>query len=409
MQQIEKRDGTVAEPVLEVESTPRAGADARRLFFWLAAGHLIVDAYSGALSTLLPLLVQKFNLSLTLAALLPTVYAIMASVGQAPFGILADRFPRFNFTIWSLSCTGFLISALGWLPLYFVVLASLFVAGISTGAFHPQAAALSGEAAGNRRAFGMALFMTSGRLGYALGPLMAAPIAAYLGFQYVILLALPAFAISTALYRHWTPPKEGGTPWPGGSSFLKPFARNARPLALIWSLEALRTSVMTGLTSFLPLLFVQKGYSLVTAGASISVFVGAGAVGTLAGGRMADRIGRKRTLLCALLIALPLGYGFLWTRGPISWVLLALFGATALSTLGVTLAKAQELVPESSSTVSSLILGVTWAVGSVGILIMGAIADRFGLTVAIAMLFFLLAPAAGCAWMLPPDREASRA
>jgi FSR family fosmidomycin resistance protein-like MFS transporter len=386
----------------EVSGDPKSRAYAQ--LYWLAAGHLMLDAYTGSVSVFLPILITKFQLSITLGAILLTAYSIIASLGQLPFGFLADRFPRVNFTVWGLVFAGICISSLGLAPFYWVAFVLLILAGFSTSLFHPQAAAMSGEAAKRSRSFGLAVFMTAGRTGYALGPLMMAPVAAYFGPEYIVLFAVPALIIALAIRRHWQP-TQVSKPWPGRAAFLKPFTTNFRPLALIWSLEAMRTSVMTGVSSFLPLLLIQKGYSLVAAGAAVSLFVGAGAVGNLVGGRLADRIGRRRLLLVSMSGAIPLAYGFLWTSGPVSWILLPLLGAVLLSTLGVTIAVGQELVPENANTVSSLMMGVTWTVGSVGLLIIGVLADWIGLTAAIGLLFLMLVPAAAFAWYLPPDRE----
>ncbi|MFQ5913424.1 MAG: MFS transporter [Nitrospinota bacterium] len=401
------QDRAEGRPVAHAEAPTETGPAVRRQLYWLAASHLMVDAYSGFLATVLPTLVQKFSLSLTLAALLPSVYSVLASFCQVVFGVLSDRYPNFNFTAYSLLISGTLISAMGWAPVYPVVLAFLILAGFSTAAYHPQAAAMSGETSGRLRAYGVAVFMTAGRLGYAVGPLLAGPIVAYLGLKYLLLAALPALTIFLFLQRNWTPVPRSA-PQAGRSTFLKPLARNFRPLALLWSLEALRTTVMIGFSSFLPLLLVERGYSLVAAGASVSLFVGIGAVGNLAGGRLVERIGRKRILLLSTLGAFPFAYGFLWTTGTASWVFLAVLGAVLLCSLGVILAEGQRLVPESAGTISSLMLGVTWTVGGVGVLLIGVLADRLGLPAAIDLLFLLLIPAGGCASLLPSDVKPSR-
>ena len=394
----------ISDPAVRAETAPRTKPANYPQLFLLASSHFMLDAYSGFLSPILPLLIAKFGLSLTLAALLLSVYQLIASTGQALFGFLADRFPRFDFSVWSLVITGTFISAMGWAPRYFLVLVLLILAGLSTASYHPQAAAMSGEASKESRAFGMAVFMTAGRLGYAVGPLIAVPIAVTFGHKVLILAALPALILAAVLHRRRTPVGRGA-PWPGRAEFLKPFVENFRPLALLWSFEAFRTGVMTGLSAFLPLMLIEKGYSLVAAGASVSLFIGGGAVGNLIGGRLADRIGRKRVLVFSGLGAIPFAYGFLWTEGALLWVCLTLLGAVLLSSLGVTLAKGQELVPASSGTVSSLIMGITWTLGSVGILFIGAVGDWAGLPTAIAILFLLLVPAGICAWLLPPDRE----
>ena len=367
--------------------------------FLLASSHFMLDAYSGSLSPILPLLIAKFGLSLTLAALLLSAYQLLASTGQALFGFLADRFPGFNFSVWSLVITGTFISAMGWVPLYSMVLILLILAGLSTASYHPQAAAMSGEASKESRAF-----MTAGRLGYAVGPLIAVPIAVTFGHKHLIWAALPALILAAVLHRRRTPVGRGA-PWPGRAEFLKPFVENFRPLALLWLFEAFRTGIMTGVSAFLPLMLIEKGYSMVAAGASVSLFIGAGAVGNLIGGRLADRVGRKRILLFSGFGAIPFAYGFLWTEGALLWVCLTLLGAVLISSLGVTLAKGQELVPASSGTVSSFIMGITWTLGSVGILLIGAVGDWAGLPTAIAILFLLLVPAGICAWLIPPDRE----
>ncbi len=397
-------DQKISAPVQE-SAPPVSGPRAvHAQVYWVAAGHLMLDSYTGSLSVYLPILLPKFQLSMTLGAALLMAYSLLASLGQLPFGFLSDRFPRFKFPVWGLLVTGVLISAIAWAPAYWVVLLLLCVAGLSTAAFHPQSAAIAGEAAGRSRAFSMAVFMTAGRTGYAVGPLMAAPVAAYFGPDYLLLTALPALAIALAVRSRWEP-VQAHQPWTGFEEFLKPFRRNFRPLALLWIVEALRTGVMVGLSSFLPLLMIQKGYGLVPAGASVSTFIGAGAVGSLIGGRWADRVGRRRILLVTMVSSIPLSYGFLWTRGPFLWIFLAALGMVAIATLGVTIALAQELVPESASTASSLMMGVTWTVGSAGILYIGFLADRVGLPTAIALLFLAWIPAAAAAWLLPSTTE----
>lgn len=399
-----KTDQKVPVPIPKNSLPDGNSKEAHAQLYWISSGHLILDSYTGSLSVYLLILLPKFQLSMTLGAVLLMTYSLLASLGQLPFGFFSDRFPQFKFATSGLLITGLLISAVAWAPTYSMAFFLLCIAGLSTAAFHPQSAAIAGEAAARSRSFGMAVFMTAGRAGYAIGPIVAAPIAVLFGPKYLLLLALPAVVISLAIQRNWKPVQTHQS-WTGFREFLKPFRKNRRSLALLWILEALRTCVMVGLSSFLPLLMVQKGYALVPASASVSVFIGAGAVGSLIGGRLADCVGRRKILFITMALSLPLSYGFLWTQGLFPWIFLAALGLVSIATLGVTIALAQELVPKSASTASSLMMGVTWTLGSSGILLIGAMADWIGLPYAISILFLAWIPATVAAWALPVAKE----
>lgn len=397
-------DQKIPAPISKNSPPARNSKEVRAQLYWISTGHLILDSYTGSLSVYLPILLPKFQLSMTLGAVLLMTYSLLASLGQLPFGVLSDRFPQFKFATLGLLITGLLISAVAWAPTYSMAFFLLCIAGLSTAAFHPQSAAIAGEAAARSRSFGMAVFMTAGRAGYAIGPIVVAPVAVHFGPKYLLLLALPAVVISLAIQRNWKPVQPTQS-WNGLREFLKPFRKNRRSLALLWILESLRTCVMVGLSSFLPLLMVEKGYALVPASASVSIFIGAGAVGSLIGGRLADRAGRRQILFITMILSIPLSYGFLWTKGPFPWIFLAALGLVSIATLGVTIALAQELVPKSAGTASSLMMGVTWTLGSSGILLIGAMADRIGLPSAMAILFLAWIPATIAAWVLPVAKE----
>ncbi|RMF86362.1 MAG: MFS transporter, partial [Nitrospinota bacterium] len=120
-------------------------------FLLLAGAHLLTDAYSIALSPLLPLLVKKLHLSLTLAGMLASVFAISSSLLQPVYGMLSDRFNSRIFILLGPLAPGLCMSSLGVAPNFWVLALLLLLAGIGPAAFHPQAAATAGRLSGSRK------------------------------------------------------------------------------------------------------------------------------------------------------------------------------------------------------------------------------------------------------------------
>ena len=154
----------------------------------------------------------------------------------------------------------------------------------------------------------------------------------------------------------------------------------------------------TAFSSFLSVLVVERGGSAWTAGATLSLFLIAGAATEFVAGNMSDRFGRKAVILASLALATPLL--LVLVRGP-AWVLLpsaALAGAATLASSPVGIVAAQECVPGRTGLVSGLIMGLAWGVGGIALTPIGWFADRFGLASVLSVVAFL--PALGAGTML---------
>lgn len=328
-------------------------------------------------------------MSLAAAGFLSSFRSAVASFGQLPLGAAVDRVgARWPLVLGpALTCTA--MSLLGILPSYGAAAGALVAAGIGTAAFHPAGASLVAGAAG-RRGIAMALFSAGGTLGAALGPMVIAGVAGGLGLPFTPLLLLPAWAGVLLVAR--TAPQ---SPPPAGRERPRLHRHpNARQVLRLWSIGVLREFVSMSYATFLAVVWTRRGAPLPVASLALTVYSLSGVAGDLLGGRLSDRFGRKRIILGSVAGALPLFYLFLLTEGWLSFLFLALAGATLIASIPVSVVFGQELVPDQRGLVSGVLMGLAWGIGSLLLGLVGYLGDRLGLEVALGILTALLVPAA---------------
>lgn len=363
------------------------------------AAHFLNDIHYAFLAPLLPLVVAKFNLSLTLAGLLASILNASSAISQPIFGAFADQMRRRVFIVLGPTLTVTAMGLIGLAPSYEVLIVLLLLAGTGTSSFHPQGASTAGYASGPRKGTGMSLFVAGGELGYALGPLWIAVIVSALGLGATWVAALPGLAVCSLLWFAVRPqPTAHAAREQGLGADLR---RVIRPLGLLWLLVALRSVIILTFTTFLPLLLRERGGSLLAGGAAVFFFGGIGAIGGLVGGSLSDRVGRRAVLVLSLGAGTPLLYAFLHTRGPVSFALLAAGGIALYLTAAVTIVMAQQMMPHRASVASSIVMGLAWGTAGLALTGVGALADAFGLQTAMTYMLGLAVPALALVAVLP--------
>ena len=376
--------------------TPRLGL--------LAAGHLTVDAYSSFLTPLLPLLVTKLHLSLTLVGALVALSSLSSSFAQLLFGWFSDRVGRPWFVAFGPLVAALFISGVGTAASFGALAAFLMLGGLGVAAFHPQAATLASEVS-PRRGIAMAFFITGGTLGFALGPLFSVGVASAFGLERSWLAMVPGIVVSLLLlawFSRATPRVRQEAARPPLRE-LKPVLR---PLSLLYFAVVARSAVSYGFMTFLPLWLHARGYSLTRSGLVVSLYLLLGATGGFLGGWMADRWGGRRVVMASFLGSLPLYLAFLFLPDPWGLPCLVLGAFVLQSTLPVNIVLGQELSPRHAATISSLLMGAAWGLGSLFVGPVGFLADRFGLHAALTALAGVLAGGVLCAWALPAESRA---
>ncbi len=347
--------------------------------FLIPMAHFFLDMVTSTVPIALPLLKSNLDLSYTQVGLVITVLNLTSSVAQPVFGIMSDRWQSTWMVPFGLVWTALTLGSLGFPTTYPLLLGLVFLGGFGTAAFHPRGLKAVTQAAVGRRGLGVALFMLGGNLGFAAGPIVGVIIFLNLGLRWGLLVLIPAVLMSLGLWRYrsryegeLTPPGHGiGRGW-GDVKLLSIIALSLVMVIRAWGHQ--------GFTTFLPLFLQSKGYGLDRAAQFLFIMLVTLAVGSMAGGYLSDRFGRRKVMAVGLITFSPimmLYFGAIGsTSGPI---ILALAGFMLGFPFSATLALAQELMPRREGLASGLALGLTFGVGGVGVWVSGVISDHYGL------------------------------
>src|SRR5918994_5199767 len=262
----------------------------------LASGHFVIDALVGAVPAMIPVFTAIYALSDLAASMILGASLLVSSAIQPLFGLLADRRPTPAF-IWggvAVGATGLALSGLA--GGYLGVLACIVGSGLGIAAFHPEAARVANQISADRKATGLAWFMVGGNAGFAAGPLLAALFIPLLDERATLVFLVPGLAVSLWLYRERE--RLAVAPPPARVVAPRRARARARSIGLLLFVTSMRTWTQFCLLALAPLLLVEdRGFSDQAAGFAVAAFAGAGAVGTIAGAALAERVGGRRMLL----------------------------------------------------------------------------------------------------------------
>ena len=374
------------------------------LLFLLSFGHMCTDIVQGALPALLPYLKDKYSLSYTVTGALLLAAHLTSSVIQPVFGYATDRKP-FPVLL-SLGClvSGIGIALVPFSPGFAWLVASVIFMGLGTAAFHPEGFKATACIASVKRATGMSLFSVGGNLGFSIG----APAAIFLvsryglhGSAWLLVPAALAGLLFLPVLPHIRARIEEASARPP-SVAQNGIERPVYAVSLIVLIVIFRSWTQLGLATYIPFLYREQLSSRPEFVATLLfLFLGAGTAGTLLGGPLADRIGHRKMVFWSLALQVPLIYLFLVSTGGLVFALAAAVGATIVSTFSVTIVMAQELFPRRMATASGTIAGFAIGTGGIGVTLLGAVADRYGVPAAVHLVNVLPAAGALLALFLP--------
>ena len=367
----------------------------------LSSGHLATDLAQGSLPALLPFLRDKYDLSYTMAAALVLAATISSSLIQPAFGVWSDARGALWLLPAGVALAGAGMAGAAVAPSYPLIVVAVLIAGVGVAAYHPEGSKFASYVSGARRASGMSFFSVGGNVGFALGPVYASSLILALGLNGGLLLALPGFLVAAGLIACLRYLQEFA-PESATSQVVAPPRAERRGLKLLLVVVGLRSVAHMGLFTFIPLWEVHKGHGKAYATMVLALFLFAGAVGTLLGGPLADRFGRRPVLRWSFVAATPLILVYVVVGGPVGVLALVLAGATVIGTFGVSLVMSQEYMPGRVGMASGLSIGLAIGLGGVAALTLGAIADAVDLETALLCTAIGPALALFVSMFLPP-------
>src|SRR5438105_914191 len=381
----------------------------RRSMAVLSAGHGVNDLAAGAIPALLPFLVIQRHLSYASAAGLILAFTIASSIGQPAFGHLADRSPRAWLMPAGILISGVGIALTGVVPGYSLTFLAAVLCGVGVAAYHPEAARFANYVSGARRATGISVFSVGGGVGFALGPATITPLVlafhlpgtAFMVLPSLVMVALLLVEIPRLERFRLTPPVIDR---PEGQRLREGWA----PFARLVAVAILRQVVYYALLAFAPLYFVRVFLaSPARANLVLTAMLAAGALGTLAAGRLADRLGRKTALAGALALVAVLVGIFTVSNQLVAALVMIAAGAAIVGTFTTALVMGQEYLPANLGLASGLALGLPDGVGGISAPLLGAVADHAGLRTALQVSALVAVVAVGLALTLPKAATSS--
>jgi FSR family fosmidomycin resistance protein-like MFS transporter len=376
---------TIAETEIEAPVQTAPTPPAERPFdsagvVTMAGGHFVHDMFGSFLSPLLPLLIPKLGLSLTLAGSLAALQSFPSLINPL-LGMVGDRVSLRWLAIIAPTTTAIAMCLIGVAPSYTILAILLLVAGVSSASWHVPSPVMAARSSGRRVGFGMSILMLGGQLAVTVGPLIAVAAASLWGLEGMWRLIPLGVAASLILYwrtrnveAHLT--HKGGEPW--AQTWLE-LRRVVLPIA---GIIATRTFISVALSTYLPTLLNSEGSSLLAAGGALSVLMLAGAIGTMASGTLSDRIGRRKVLLFILALSPVLMGVFLSVNGWLELPVLFVLGFVAQSSGPVLMAMVQESAADHPATANGVYMALEFVGGSIITIIIGALADALGLRTA---------------------------
>jgi FSR family fosmidomycin resistance protein-like MFS transporter len=366
----------------------------------LSLSHVLVDITGTALPALLPFLKEALTLSYTQVGAVIMVANLTSSIIQPCFGYVSDRVEL----KWLLPASTAVIfigfSLIGLAPSYLVLLFFVAAGGAGVAFYHPEGFKMMHYLSGVRKATGMGFFQVGGNLGMAFGPLFmtyAVQVAGLHGTLLFLIVGLPMVGILVLSLKQLALGVQNGKSTQQGQTTSRQEGQTKGAwisMSLLIAAVTLRSTAHMGLITFVPFYYISvlQGDAL-TAGKLVFAFLMGGALGTMVGAMIADRIGHKLYFILSLAFSVPLLFLFLHVSGPWVFVVLFIVGAVLISSFSVTIVMGQAILRDRLGMASGLMLGFVIGVGGVGAGLLGIVADSWGIITVIRLIVIMPAVA----------------
>ena len=344
----------------------------------LSLVHFNGDFYSSFINPLFPVFMEKMGLSLALVGLLAGISRFLMFIVQPMSGYWADRHPSRSFILIGLLMPILFIPLVGMATGFFGLLFCIVAGSTGSSLFHPPVTGMVPQYAGRNLGLGMSIYNTAGTLAFGVGPIFITWYVTRFGLG--AMPATMAIGLLIWIYLYCIIPKPQGDGM-AQYGFLETLRQTLgsvwQPILLIWIVMVLRSLVGQSLMTFIPVLWVQKGHTIVSAGVLFSIFTISGTIAGILCGHLSDRMGYKRLLWITHGLMTPFLLVFLLAPGKWIYPATILAGGFTMASLPLGVVMAQKIAPKGRSMVASLMMGLAFGTGGIFSPIIGKLGDIF--------------------------------
>ena len=387
-----------------------AGETRYKVLAAISLSHFLNDLLQSLIVAIYPLLKGNYDLNFTQIGLLTLTYQITASLLQPVVGWYTDRHPKpFSLVIgMGSTLTGLLL--LSHAPTFPLLLLGAAVVGVGSSIFHPESSRVARMASGGRHGLAQSIFQVGGNGGTAMGPLLAAAIVLPYGqgslawFAIIALIAMAVLFRVGQWYQHQHRSQKHRVAPPDNGLSRR---RIALTLGVLLLLITSKYFYLASLTSYYTFYLMEHfGLGVQSAQLHLFIFLFAVAAGTVLGGPIGDRIGRKQVIWFSILGVAP--FTLLLPHANLLWtsVLSFIIGFILASAFSAIVVYAQELIPGKVGTISGLFFGFAFGIAGVGAAVLGRLADHYGISYVYELCAWL--PLAGVITVFLPNLRSPR-
>lgn len=349
----------------------------------ISFSHLLNDMMQSLMMSLYPMLKDSLQLSFAQIGLISLTYQMTGSLLQPLIGLYTDRSPKAYSLPVAMMFTMCGLLLLAHTNNFYLLLAAASLVGMGSSIFHPESSRVARLAAGSQPGLAQSLFQVGGNMGSALGPLLAALIILPNGRESVTWFSLAAMLGAVVLFKvsGWYKAHMVSRANKGRGSVRNDLTKRQiiASFAILGTLVFSKYFYMASLTNYYTFYLIDKfQLSLKSAQLYLFAFLFAVAVGTIVGGPIGDRIGRKRVIWVSILGVAP--FTLLMPHVNLFWtgILSVIIGFTLASAFSAILVFAQELVPGKVGAISGLFFGFAFGMAGIGAALLGKLADSHG-------------------------------
>lgn len=376
------------------------------ILFAISFSHLLNDLVQSLIPAVYPILKESYALNFTQIGLITFTFQAVASLLQPVVGLYTDRNPLpYSLPIgMGFSLIGLVLLSVA--PSYPVILVAAALVGMGSAVFHPESSRVARMASGGQHGLAQSLFQVGGNTGSAIGPLLAAFIVLRNGqgslawFSLAVILAIFLLTKVGLWYKEHHVTKLAVHGEPHGLSS----ARVKFSLAILMLLTFSKNFYLASITSYYTFFLIHKfGASVKSAQIHLFIFLGSAAAGTIVGGAIGDRFGRKFVIWASILGVLPFTMAMPYVSLAWTGALSVVIGFVLASAFSAILVYAQELVPGKVGLISGLFFGFAFGTAGIGAAALGRLADHTSIEYVYQICAYL--PALGLLTILLPSLD----